>query len=225
MDPDFWLERWRNAQIGFHQPRPNAKLAAYWPRLALSPGATVFVPLCGKSLDMAWLAQRGHRVIGIELSEAALDAFFASQHLTPDTRSEGPLTVKAAGPYELWCGDFFAMHPDLVATATAVYDRAALVALPPAMRRDYARHLLSLFPAPPPALLITLEYDQSRADGPPHSVPRAEIDDLFAAAYHIDECHRALDEAPPPKFIEAGVPQVHEIAYLLRPLSADGKAE
>lgn len=220
MDPEFWHERWQNAQIGFHQPKPNMKLATYWPRLTLPSGGKVFVPLCGKSLDMVWLADQGHHVIGIELSEKAVDEFFAEQNLTPATTRRGALTRKSAGPYELWCGDFFAMDPGLVAGVTALYDRAALVALPPAMRRDYAAHLIALFAAtaPPPGMLITLEYDQARVDGPPHCVPRHEVDGHFAPHYRIDECHRASDSSPPPKFTEAGLDTVTEVAYLLHPL-------
>ena len=219
MDPEFWHERWQNAQIGFHQPKPNPKLAAYWPRLAPAPGSTVFVPLCGKSLDMVWLADHGHHVIGIELSERAVDEFFAEQGLTPETRRHGELTLKSSGPYELWCGDFFEMTAGLVDGVAGLYDRAALVALPPPMRQRYTTHLLSLFPeaAPPPGLLITLEYDQARIDGPPHSVPQDEVERHFSPSYRIEECHRASDNAPPPKFIDAGLTDVTEVAYLLHP--------
>ena len=218
MDPDFWQERWRNAQIGFHQPKPNAKLTAHWPALGFPAASDVFIPLCGKSLDMVWLAERGHRVIGVELSELAIDDFFAGQNLIAETRQVGSLTLKSAGPYELYCGDFFAMSPDLVAGVRAIYDRAALVALPPRMRRSYAAHIKSLFAAAPaPIFLITLEYDQSLVDGPPHAVPRAEVAELFGAVYDIDERHRAEDRSPPPKFVDAGLHSITEVAYLLEP--------
>jgi thiopurine S-methyltransferase len=110
------------------------------------------------------------------------------------------------------------MSPDLVAGVQAIYDRAALVALPPWMRRSYATHINSLFAgAPAPIFLITLEYDQSLVDGPPHAVPHAEVDELFGAVYDIDERHRAEDRSPPPKFVDAGLHSVTGVAYLHEP--------
>jgi thiopurine S-methyltransferase len=218
MEPDFWHDRWNTDQIGFHQPRPNEKLTAHWPSLEAPAASAVFVPLCGKSLDMVWLAKRGHRIVGVELSELAVDDFFAGQNLTPETRQVGSLTLKSAGPFELYCGDYFDISPDLVEDARAIYDRAALVALPAHMRRAYAAHTNSLFAAAPaPIFLITLEYDQSIVDGPPHSVPRTEVEELFGAGYDIHERHRAEDRSPPPKFVDAGLHSVTEVAYLLEP--------
>ncbi len=91
MDPAFWQERWKNQDIGFHQPEFHALLQKYWSRLDLRPGSPVFVPLCGKSLDMVWLAQQGHRVIGAELSELAIDDFFAERGLDPTARTAAQL--------------------------------------------------------------------------------------------------------------------------------------
>ena len=76
MDTDFWLERWQNNQTGFHQDEINSYLTRYWSGLGLTQGSRVLVPLCGKSLDMLWLAEQGHSVVGIELSRLAIEAFF-----------------------------------------------------------------------------------------------------------------------------------------------------
>ena len=141
MDPSFWHDRWENQDIGFHQADIHALLPAYWPRLELASDAPVFVPLCGKSLDMVWLAQQGHRVIGAELSQRAIDDFFAERGLAPTTRASGSFTVKSAGPYELWCGDFFDLPREAVAGVAGVYDRAALIALPPCAAAAVCRHV------------------------------------------------------------------------------------
>ena len=109
MDAQFWLERWQQSQIGFHQADINAQLQQHWSAFDLSSNSSVFVPLCGKSLDMVWLAGQGHHVIGIELSQIAIDEFFASQKLVPETKTVGQFTVKSAGPYQLWCGDIFSL--------------------------------------------------------------------------------------------------------------------
>jgi thiopurine S-methyltransferase len=218
VEPEFWLERWRNGEIGFHQPVANPVLVDHWHRLALEPGSTVFVPLCGKSLDMAWLADQGHRIVGVELSELAIDEFFASQGLEPAAEHAGPLTVKRAGAYELWCGDFFALPAAATADAAAVYDRASLIALPPELRVAYADHLTRRAKAAwAPILLISLEYDQTLADGPPHAVLRQEIDELFAARCDIEEIHRAAEAVGSPRLRAAGIERFEEAAYLLRP--------
>lgn len=135
MDPTFWRERWQKKEIGFHQPAYHTLLLKHWPQLQLAPGSRVFVPLCGKSLDMVWLAEQGHRVVGAELSELAVDEFFAERGLAPTVRTVGNFTVKAAGPYELWCGDIFELPREAVADVAGVYDRAALIALPPDLQQ------------------------------------------------------------------------------------------
>jgi thiopurine S-methyltransferase len=222
MDPDFWHQRWNTNQIGFHQPKPNEKLKAYWPDLALPAGSPVFVPLCGKSLDMVWLADQGHRVIGIELSEKAIDEFFAERGLTPTTRQSGALTCKSAGPYELWCGDFFALPSNVLANITAVYDRASLIALPPSMRSDFAARLTAhASSATAKIFLITFEYDQSRVEGPPHAVLSDEVSELFGSSFQIDPVDRSPEkDSIPPKLRDNGIEEAIEATYILTPKTA-----
>jgi len=215
MDPSFWHDRWENQDIGFHQADIHALLPAYWPRLQLASDAPVFVPLCGKSLDMVWLAQQGHRVIGAELSQRAIDDFFAERGLTPTLRASGSFIVKSAGPYELWCGDIFELPHEAVAGVAGVYDRAALIALPHALREQYAETLASLLPATARMLLITLEYEQAQMAGPPFSVQGDEVRALFSGNYACDEleCRDVLDGHP--HFKQRGLTALRECAFLL----------
>ena len=215
MDPTFWRERWQSKDIGFHQPDIHALLQMNWPRLGTAAGSKVFVPLCGKSLDMAWLAEQGHRVVGVELSAIAVDEFFAERGLTPTVRTAGSFCVKSAGPYELWCGDIFELPPEAVADIAGVYDRAALVAFPVDLQARYVAKLRKLVPAAAPILLVTLDYDAERMTGPPFSVPRVQVDRLFAGSHAIAEleCRDALDLNP--RFRQRGLTALRECAYLL----------
>lgn len=224
MDPSFWLERWQQMQIGFHQKATEPLLQKHWPALGLAAGSTVFVPLCGKSVDMVWLAAQGHRIVGNELSQIAIDDFFAALNLTPEARTESEFTVKSAGPYELWCGDFFALPPHATKTVRAIYDRAALVALPPDMRQRYGHKLIELCNSIDNALLITLEYDQSIVNGPPHSVPQAEIQSHFTPNWRVMEIDREQTEAPNPRFKEHGIEIVDQAAYKMTPASLNKAA-
>jgi thiopurine S-methyltransferase len=216
MDTTFWRERWQNKDIGFHQRDIHELLQKHWPQLGLAAGSQVFVPLCGKSLDMVWLAEQGHRVIGAELSEIAIDEFFAERGLEPAGRQVGNFVVKSAGAYELWCGDIFELPPDAVSGVAGVYDRAALVAFPADLQTRYAAKLKQLVPAGAPALLITLDYDAQRMTGPPFAVPRDQVDCLFADSYAITEleCRDALDLNP--RFRQRGLTALEEHALLLR---------
>jgi thiopurine S-methyltransferase len=218
MDTTFWRERWQKQDIGFHQPAIHDLLQKHWPRLQLKAGASVFVPLCGKSLDMVWLGEEGHRVIGAELSEIAVDDFFTERGLKPEVRNVGNLIVKSAGPYELWCGDIFEMPSAAVAAVAGVYDRAALVAFPAELRERYAEKLEELLPATAPILLITLDYEAEKMSGPPFSVSRQETDRLFADRYRVSEleCRDAL--ALNPRFRQRGLTALEECALLLRPV-------
>jgi len=213
MEHEFWLARWLDKQIGFHQSAAERLLVEHWPALALPGGSRVFVPLCGKSLDMVWLADQGHKIIGNELSEIAVDEFFTSLGLEPEVRAESGFLIKSAGPYELWCGDFFALPLDTMDDIAGIYDRAALIALPPAMRKRYAGKLAEIARAK--SLLITLEYDQSVLSGPPHGVWPEEVQELFGADWTIDEVSRAQTSSLSPKFREHGLKSVGQAVYVM----------
>ena len=136
MEHDFWLQRWREGETGFHQARVLPLLQKHWPAVGVPRGGRVFVPLAGKSLDMLWLAEQGHRVLGVELSPVAVEQFFAEQHLTPAVHASRYGTHHVAGPIELICGDAFGLDEAVLADCAGVYDRAALIALPPALRQQ-----------------------------------------------------------------------------------------
>jgi thiopurine S-methyltransferase len=216
MDHEFWLERWKTQDIGFHQPQFDPALDKFWSRLAVPAGARAFVPLCGKSLDMVWLAQQGHAVVGAELSEQAVDEFFAERGIVPDVRREGDFVVKSSGPYEIWVGDFFAMPEAAVAGVAAVYDRAALVALPAGMQRQYAEKLKTLLPRVP-ILLITVDYDQRQMDGPPFATSPRTVDTLFSDRYERVELTSQDVLAGHPRFQQRGLTALTGAVFLLRP--------
>jgi len=176
----------------------------------------VFVPLCGKSLDMQWLAERGHAVVGAELSEQAVDEFFAERDLVPNVRREGGFIVKTSGPYEIWVGDFFALPPSAVAGVAGIYDRAALVALPADMQRRYADKLKALLPTAP-ILLITIDYDQREMDGPPFATSPKMIDDLFLDRYERVDLVSKDVLAGHPRFQQRGLTALTGAVFLLRP--------
>lgn len=215
MEPDFWHKRWADNQIGFHLPEVNPGLQRHWPRLAVVEGAKVLVPLCGKSLDLMWLASQGYRVLGVELSEQAVEAFFGEQNLTPRISQQGAFKVYRADSVEVWCGDFFALDADAVADCTALYDRAALIALPPLMRTQYAEHLGHLLGVGCKGLLITLDYDQVQKAGPPFAVTDDEVKVLLGPhwALALLEERDILGESG--KFAQDGVTRLEERAYQL----------
>jgi thiopurine S-methyltransferase len=215
MHQDFWHERWRTGQIGFHQSTVHPFLARWWPRLELPAGARVYVPLCGKSLDMVWLAEREHRIVGSELSEIAIRDFFADRGLDPARTDRGPFVDYAAGPYEIVAGDALALTPGILGHVDAAYDRAALVALPPDMRPAYAASLADLLPTGARSLLVAFEYPQEMKGGPPFSVEAAEILRLFAPAFAVEQVERLDVLAENPKFAEIGIPALFETAFLM----------
>ena len=217
MEHEFWHKRWHNDQIGFHQPEGNPLLQQHWPALGIPRECEVFVPLCGKSRDMAWLAQWGHRVVGCELSAKAVEAFFREQNLEPRVEEGERFTRYAAGPFNLLCGDFFQLAPGDIGATAALYDRAALIAMPESMRDLYAAHLLSLLAEDAPGLLITLEYDQSRMQGPPFSVSPEEVERLFGGRYTIERLSEEDALADSPRFAKAGLSVLWEKVYRLSP--------
>jgi thiopurine S-methyltransferase len=213
---DFWHERWLTGQTGFHQSTVHPLLERWWPSLDVPARARVYVPLCGKSLDMAWLADRGHPVVGSELSSIAIREFFASTQLVEQLVTDGDFVRHAAGAFEILEGDALALTPQLTGPLEAFYDRAALVALPPGMRDPYFATLAALLPQGARGLLIAFEYPQEMKGGPPFSVETTEIARLCRGRFSLRELERVDVLAGNPKFAELGISALHEIAYALR---------
>lgn len=211
MEPAFWHQRWADNQIGFHQSQVNPYLQQYWPQLQLAPGSRVLVPLCGKSLDLAWLAGQGHRVLGVELSRRAVEAFFREHGLQPQVTQQGAFEVWRDGDVELWCGDFFALRAEDVTDCVALYDRAALIALPPQMRAHYMALLSQALPTGA-GLLVTLDYQQELMAGPPFSVADDEVRRGFAG-WQVEALGAWEVISESPKFLQAGVKSLVERVY------------
>lgn len=191
VDRDFWLTRWQNNQIGFHEGVPNTLLVAHFAALGVPEGGRVFVPLCGKSSDMGWLRAQGFTVVGVELSRLAVEQFFGELGLAPVITSAGRLERFAAAGVTVFVGDVFDLDAATLGPVDAVYDRAALVALPEPLRGRYAARVVAVSGAAP-QLLLTFEYDQSCQKGPPFSVGEEEVRALYGAAYRL-ECAEARD--------------------------------
>lgn len=190
-------------------------LLQHWSQVAPAAGSRVFVPLSGKSLDMAWLAAQGYRVLGVELSPLAVEQFFTEHGLTPQMRESRYGRHYCAGEIELICGDVFALDAAALADCAAVYDRAALIALPPPMRQRYVREVYTHLPAGCGGLLITLEYPQHEKNGPPFSVPEAEVRELYGSDWNIETLERRDILAEQPGFVAEGVSVLQTVVYRL----------
>ena len=184
MEHSFWHHKWEHNDIGFHQKTANALLVEHLPVLGLADSQRVFVPLCGKTLDIRWLLSQEFRVAGAELSRLAVDQLFAELDCVPEIAEIGPLLHYSAPGLDIFVGDIFDLTRELLGPVDAVYDRAALVALPSPMRDRYTAHLRAITDTAP-QLTIVFEYDQSRAEGPPFSISDAEIARHYADSYDI----------------------------------------
>lgn len=216
MDPQFWHARWERGEIGFHQAAVNPHLEQHWPRLNLPAGTRVFVPLCGKSRDLLWLAGEGHRVVGVEISERAVQSFFEEHGLTPVVSEAGVFRRYAAAEIEILCGDFFALDRETLGPVEAVYDRASLVALPPAMRPDYAAQLSGLLEAEATVLLVTFDYPQAEMEGPPFAVTEAEVRKHYTAGFEVQVLAAVDILADHPRFRRRGLTRLSEVVFMLR---------
>ena len=215
LDDDFWLQAWREGHIGFNQAHASASLQKHWPALGLAKGARVFVPLAGKSIDMAWLAGQGHRVLGVELSPLALEQFFDERKLHPEQRASRYGTRYVAGAYELICGNVFALDAEALAGCAAVYDRAAVVAQPPAQRVRYFTQVYGALPPGCSGLMLAMEYPQSEMQGPPFSVEETEVRRHLEPAWQVGLLERNDILAAEPHFAERGLSRLASAAYRL----------
>jgi thiopurine S-methyltransferase len=215
MDPDYWHQRWQQNQTGFHQDQVTPLLQKHWPALDLPPASRIFVPLCGKTLDMVWFAAQGHRVLGVELSRLAIEQFFAEHRLTPETHDSPLGRHYRAGTIEIIHGDAFALDQQTLADCNAVHDRAALIALPSDMRRRYVHELYARLPTGCRGLLITLEYPPHEKQGPPFTVPEPEVRELYGRDWSIEVLERRAILDKQPAFAEEGVTALDTVVYRL----------
>ncbi|ERL55579.1 thiopurine S-methyltransferase [Psychrobacter aquaticus] len=198
MNPEFWQKRWQEKRIGFNQSEVNPLLIKYWTELNLLAGSRIFVPLCGKSIDMVWLTAQGHDVVGVELVESAVQEFFAEQNIEPSVHQhvrnpaikcyQGQLLSQKV---EIWVADIFALTFTDIGNIDAVYDKAALIALPAEMRSDYSEQMRQLSvdvnKKAAVQLLLTLNYDQSKKDGPPFSISHEQVQQYYGSYYQVTE--------------------------------------
>lgn len=184
-DNDAWIKRWEEGNTGFHQEEINAHLISHWERIVPDRQSTVLVPLCGKSKDMLWLRNRGHRVVGAELSELAARAFFLENDLVAEERQSGPFVVLSAGGIEIWVGDFFELTPQRVGKLDAWYDRAAVVALEPSVRQRYLAQLKLLLGSKAVGLMLTFDYPAEERNGPPFSVSFQDVEQIFGERFRL----------------------------------------
>lgn len=217
MEPQFWIERWQRNEIGFHQHEFNSHLQEFWPGLGLAAGSHVFVPLCGKSLDLLWLRARGHRVTGVEISPIAVRDFFRENALDPSVRDDGAFARWEADGLTILCGDFFALAPACLADVSGVFDRASLVALPESLRARYAVHLTTILPPAAQVLLVTMEYNQAEMNGPPFAVPEYEVRALYEPRCRVQPLFEKNIIDDNPRFRERGLTALRERVYRITP--------
>lgn len=212
MDPTFWHTKWQQGHIGFNESLTHRYLVSFYPTLKLLAGDVIFVPLCGKSVDLRWLADQQLNVLGIELSELAIQDFFTEHNLAPTTTQLDIFTLWTADNIQLLQGDFFDLRSNHLERCKAVYDRAAIIALPPETRARYAAHMQGILPDEVRYLTISLEYPQHQKSGPPFSVYAEELAELF----HHKTIHKLASEnvlATHPHFEKNGMTSLIETAY------------
>jgi thiopurine S-methyltransferase len=211
MDSHFWHERWAANEIGFHQNEVNTNLAEHFAKLTLVEGSRVLVPLCGKTLDIAWLLSQGYRVVGVELSRQAVDQLFSDLGQTPRISTIGTLEHLSVDHLDIYVSDVFDLTAAILGPVDAIYDRAALVALPPELRIRYTRHLMEIT-TKAPQLLISFEYDQTLIDGPPFSVTSEELRRHYGDVYGI----KLLATADVPGGLKGQCPATESVWLLTR---------
>lgn len=210
MEASYWHQKWQRGDIAFHRDEANPHLVAHLAQLELTEGDRVFLPLCGKTRDIAYLLSCGYQVFGVELSELAICELFEDLSITPQVSLVDGFHRYQADGITIFVGDFFKLSAELIGEIAAIYDRAALVALPRAMRSDYAKHLIKLSHKAQ-QLLVTYEYQQELIDGPPFSISEQEVREHYGETYKVSMVDRAEVEGG----LKGKVPS-SEAVYLLR---------
>ncbi|MBL4798441.1 MAG: thiopurine S-methyltransferase [Oleispira sp.] len=223
MEHSFWYNKWGLNQVGFHldyvHPLLERNLGLFQVEGVLKKQGPVFIPLCGKTLDIGYLLNLGYQVIAIELSEIAVQAVFNQLNIEPEISDWSAGKIYQSESLRIYVGDFFALTQQDLCSAeekiSLVYDRAALIALPEGMRLEYAQHMAKITQYAP-QLLITLDYDQSVAGGPPFAVTTSEVEALYGGAYPIQLIEEADIIEQEPRFKAKGLTSFYQRAYKLK---------
>ncbi|MDR8394178.1 thiopurine S-methyltransferase [Aliifodinibius sp. S!AR15-10] len=216
MEISYWTSRWKKNKIGWHMQEVYPPLVSYWNRLELNAGDCILVPLCGKSKDLGWLARKGVKVLGVEVSKVAVNQFFSEMKMAYTKKKSGAFTIYESGNIQLWQGDFFKLKPSRLPSIDAIYDKAALVALPLKKRREYAQLVLQYCSPSTPMLVSTFEYPQDEMSGPPFSVFRDELEELYGNRFNIELLHEESVFEKLSKFQRRGLASyLREKIYLL----------
>lgn len=214
---EYWQTRWKIKDIGWDQQQPNPLLVEYFNLFKLKSGSRIFVPLSGKSVDMVWLAKQGYHVIGVELSLEACQLFFTEHHIPYKQSKQGNFDILTSEKITLLSGDFFDLDKTILGNVDAVYDRAALIALPTETRRQYAKKTISLLDSHAQILLITFNYSETEMQGPPFSVNKKETQQLFGKNFNVTQLHDEPVSSIPKHLRDKGLTELRELAFHLTP--------
>jgi len=211
-----WHSRWESNKIGWHADQVNQNLIEYFSKLNLVHGDKIFVPLCGKSVDMLYLLQRGLKVVGVEISEIAVQQFFSDNKLEYSVSKVDDLILYEGDGIQIFCGDFFTLKVNHLVGVKAVYDRASLIALDKAIRQKYVNHLNDIISIDVRVLLLTLNYPQHQRVDPPFAVSKSEVDSLYGGSFECQELQNISDIENEPMFLLQGVDFVKKAVYCLQ---------
>ena len=215
-----WLKRWVNNEIGWHAKQINRHLIEYLSELNLAKKDKIFIPLCGKSLDMIYLLNQGLSIVAVEMSDIAIEQFFNENKLPFKTSNIDTLKLYEGERIQIYCGDFFALNSKHLDAVKAVYDRASLIALDKVLRQKYVKHLNDIIDVDVRILLLTLDYPQHQRIGPPFAVSKTEVDLLFGRSFQCRELHCINDIENEPMFQNLGVDFVKKAVYFLQKVGA-----
>ncbi|XP_077209166.1 thiopurine S-methyltransferase [Paroedura picta] len=216
---DDWLKKWQMRHIGFHNEQEHGLLKKHLDIfLSGRSGLKIFFPLCGKTVEMKWLADMGHHIVGVEISETALKEFFTEQNLSysEETVPEIPgakLMKDTSGNISLYCCSIYDLTSSVAGKFDAIWDRGSLVAINPCDRERYANLMLSLMNQKCCYLLVTVSYDPSKHPGPPFYIPDSELKKLFGQRCDIKLLDKTDDLKEPQR--AWGLDYFWEVMYLL----------
>ena len=211
-----WINRWENNKIGWHADQINRHLIKYLDKFDLLAGEFIFVPLCGKTNDMLFLLEKNLKVIGIEMSNIAIEQFFSENQLDYVVSKVDKFDLYERDGIKLYCGDFFDLNSKHLENVTAIYDRASLIALNEELRQKYVKHLSDIIGFDARVLLLTLNYPQHQRSGPPFAVSKEEVNQLYNDSFDIQELYSIEDIENEPMFQNLGVDFVEKAVYLLQ---------
>lgn len=190
MTVGMWKECWNTPNVEFHNPQLNELFVKYHQRMLTRPGMRIFVPLCGKAVEMKWLVDHGHKVVGLEAAPVPCKAFFEENGIPYNVKEmkgiHGEKYESLDHNIVIYSCDFFLFTADICGEFDGIWDSGGLNSMDVEDREAYIRRIRTLMGKGCVNLTEFVNFDKSMVDIT-WSMTKEELQKVFGEGFIVED--------------------------------------